>query len=238
MPRTDRPINDYFAHGTLELTLAGVLAKSSNIGTVLAAASSSRGAAPPLPAPRFGLGQRDRHRRPRRVRRASCRAGSCWTARPATRIAFGQGLSVNAVQMAAAVNTIANGGVSPARAWSQGSATTDDGATVGTDTATTRRVISAEAAQQTSMMMEMVTDPEDGTAPRRRGPGLPGRRQDRHRAAGRRGRAAATTARSRSPSPGFAPADDPRFTVYVVVQNPTQRRRRRHGRRPGVHARS
>ncbi len=36
LQRQDRPIGDWFDHGTIRLTLAGVLAKSSNIGTVLA----------------------------------------------------------------------------------------------------------------------------------------------------------------------------------------------------------
>ena len=36
-------------------------------------------------------------------------------------------------------------------------------------------------------MMEKVVDPEDGVAPGAAGPGLPGRRQDRHRPAGRQG---------------------------------------------------
>src|SRR5690606_28459928 len=34
---SDRTIKDWFAHGRIKLTLTGVLAKSSNIGTVLAA---------------------------------------------------------------------------------------------------------------------------------------------------------------------------------------------------------
>ena len=70
------------------------------------------------------------------------------------------------------------------------------------------------------LMMERVVDPDDGVAPGARGPGLPGRRQDRHRPARRRRRAAATTAPFTVSFAGFAPADDPRFTVYVVVQNP------------------
>ena len=69
-------------------------------------------------------------------------------------------------------------------------------------------------------MMEQVVDPEDGVAPGRAGPGLPRRRQDRHRAARRRRAAAATTAPPRVSFGGFAPADDPRFTVYVVVHEP------------------
>ena len=35
--RQDRPIGDWFDHGDIRLTMAGVIAKSSNIGTVLAA---------------------------------------------------------------------------------------------------------------------------------------------------------------------------------------------------------
>ena len=68
---------------------------------------------------------------------------SIWTHETQDRIAFGQSLSVNAVQMAAAVNTIANGGVRVSPSLIAGSATTDDGLTVGTDTATTERVISS-----------------------------------------------------------------------------------------------
>ena len=44
--------------------------------------------------------------------------------------------------MAAAINTIANGGVRVDPSLIQGTATTDDGTVVGTDHATTRRVIS------------------------------------------------------------------------------------------------
>ena len=51
-------------------------------------------------------------------------------------IAFGQGVAVNAVQMAAAVNTIANGGVYVQPSLVKGEATTSGGEVVGSDTTT------------------------------------------------------------------------------------------------------
>src|SRR5690606_33112406 len=87
------------------------------------------------------------------------------------RIAFGQSLSVNAVQMTAAINTIANGGVRVSPSLVQGSATTDDGRQVGTDHTTRERVVSPEAARQTMLMMERVVDAEAGVAPRAQVPG-------------------------------------------------------------------
>ena len=84
----------------------------------------------------------------------------------------------------------------------------------------TRRVVSADAARQTTLMMERVVDPEDGVAPRRRrcpATGSPARPAPR---SGSAPSAAATTARSPSPSAGSRPADDPRFTIYVVIHNP------------------
>jgi cell division protein FtsI (penicillin-binding protein 3) len=144
---------------------------------------------------------------------------SIWTPQAQDRIAFGQSLSVNAVQMTAAVNTLANGGVRVSPSLVRGTATTDDGRRVGTDTTTTRRVVSARAARQTTLMMERVLDPEEGVAP---GANVPG-----YRVAGKTGTAQRVGEEcgcydgSFTVSfAGFAPADDPRFTIYVVVQNP------------------
>ncbi len=216
LPRQDRVIHDWFEHGLLKLTLAGVLAKSSNIGTVLASDKFERGQLRRY-LEAFGLGQRTG------VGVGGESPGllpdrSMWTSQAEDRIAFGQSLSVNGVQMAAAVNTIANGGVRIDPSLIEGSATMDDGTEVGTDTATRRRVVSAEAARQTALMMERVIDPVAGVAP---GAAVPG-----YRVAGKTG-----TAQRVGPEggydgsftvsfAGFAPADDPRFTIYVVIQDP------------------
>ena len=109
---------------------------------------------------------------------------------------------------------------------------TSSGDQVGTDTAARRRVISPEAAGKVSRMMEMVTTEGAGTAP---GAGIAG-----YRVAGKTGTAQQVGAKCRCYDgslavsfAGFAPADNPRFTVYVVIQKPGCRERRRH-RRTGV----
>ena len=217
LSRDGRTIGDWFPHGRLRLTLAGVLAKSSNIGTVLAADKFDRGELHRY-LTAFGLGRRT-DIGVRGETQGILPDPSLWTGLVQDRVAFGQSLSVNAVQMAAAINTIANDGVRVSPSLVDGEATTDDGTVVGTDTATTRRVISARAARQTALMMERVVDPEAGVAP---GAAVPG-----YRVAGKTGTAQRVgegcgcyDGTFTVSFAGFAPADDPEFTVYVVVQNP------------------
>lgn len=215
--RDGRVINDWFPHGKIRLTLAGVIAKSSNIGTVRAADEFDRGQLRRY-LTRFGLGSPTdvgvRGEAP-----GILPSNSTWNQLIGDRVAFGQSLSVNALQMTAAVNTIANDGVRVDPSLITGSATTDDGSVVGTEDATTRRVVSAKAARQTMMMMERVTDLEVGTAPAAAVPG--------YRVAGKTGTAQRVgdgcgcyDGTFTVSFAGFAPADDPRFTIYVVVQNP------------------
>ena len=217
LSRQDAVIHDWFPHGTIRLTLAGVIAKSSNIGTVLAADKFAPGQLRSY-LTRFGLGKLTGAG----VRGESAGilpSGSQWTSQTQDRIAFGQSVSVNALQMAAAVNTIANGGVRIDPSIVLGHATTDDGTTVGTDEATEHRVVSTNAAHQMAMMMERVVDPEAGVAPGAQVPGyvVAGKTGTAQRANSDCGCYDGTFTVSFA---GFAPADDPRFTIYVVVQNP------------------
>ena len=178
--RTGRS-SDWFAHDTIKLTLAGVLAKSSNIGTVLAADKFSPAELQPLPArlrPRPAAPTSASAAR----RRASCPAGAAVDradrgpdrVRPVAlgqRRADGRGDQHHRQRRRP-------GRPEPDRAAAPPPTTAS---TVGTDTATTRRVISAEAARQTMRMMERVVDPEDGVAP---GAAVPG-----YRVAGKTGTA-------------------------------------------------
>lgn len=217
LARQDRVIGDWFDHGNIRLTLAGIIAKSSNIGTVLAADAFT-----PVQLVdylnRFGLGRRTdigvRGETP-----GILTPGEAMTSQTKDRVAFGQSLSVNVVQMAAAVNTIANGGVRVSPSVISGTAVTDDGVTVGTDVATRSRVVSKQAARGTAKMMEKVVDPEDGVAPRAQVPGylVAGKTGTAQRVDPECGCYDGSTSLSFG---GFAPADDARFTVYVVVHAP------------------
>ena len=135
-------------------------------------------------------------------------------------IAFGQGLAVNVVQMAAAVNTIANGGVYVQPSLVKGRATANDGTVVGSDVAQSRRVISARGSPPDRPDDGDGDRPEEGTAPSAAIEG--------YRVAGKTGTAQQVGGACRCyregyftlSFAGFAPADDPRFLVYVVVHDP------------------
>jgi cell division protein FtsI (penicillin-binding protein 3) len=215
--RQDRIIGDYWDHGNLRLTLTGVIAKSSNIGTVLAADEfSPKELYDYLSA--FGLGEKTGVGIPGEAP-GLLPWWEDWAQIKQDTISFGQGVSVNALQMATAVNVIANGGVLVEPSLVKGKATTANGTEVGTATTSSRRVISERAARLTAEMMEAVTDPEEGTAPAAAIEG--------YRVAGKTGTAQRVgedcgcyDGTFTVSFAGFAPADDPRFLVYVVVQDP------------------
>ncbi len=215
----DATIHDYFVHDTLHLTATGVIAKSSNIGTVL---STTQISAQRLRGylTRFGLGSTTNIGLPQQSGVVpALDENNSWPALSRATIAFGQGISVNTLQMATAVNAVANGGVLVTPSLVKGSATTDKGNEVGTDHATTRRVISRQAATQMARMMQSVPNPETGTAP---GAQVPG-----YVVSGKTGTAQRVGAKCKcyngtftTSFAGFVPSDKPAFTVYVVVQDP------------------
>ncbi|WP_243640538.1 peptidoglycan D,D-transpeptidase FtsI family protein [Nocardioides jejuensis] len=212
--RDNWPIHDHGRQGTVKLTLAGVLSRSSNIGTTLSAETMDSADIRDY-LTKFGLGQSTnvglRGESPGIVPAAP------WTDITRATIAYGQGITVTPLQMIAAVNTIANGGVRVSPSLIEGSATTNTGAKVGTSEATATRVVSADTASKMARMMETVLDPEEGTAPLARIPG--------YRVAGKTGTAQVNENGryldnlNENSFVGFAPADNPRFTVYVVLRH-------------------
>ncbi len=215
LPRGDATIHDYFSHPTLHLTATGVVAKSSNIGTVLAAQR--------MPDHQFygylrsfGLGQRTDVGLPGESPGLLPRAKD-WLSINHDTISFGQGLSVNALQMAAAISAVANGGVYVQPSLIEGYVD-HDGHVTPPDPPARHRVIKASTASKVARMMEAVTGP-DGTAPAAAING--------YRVAGKTGTAQRVDESCSCYDgsftvsfAGFAPADAPRFVVYVVVQQP------------------
>jgi cell division protein FtsI (penicillin-binding protein 3) len=212
--RGGESIKDWFSHPTLRLTMAGVIAQSSNIGTVLAAEKlTSRHLRGYLA--RFGLGRRTGLAL-KGESRGLLPPADDWLRITHDTIAFGQGLSVTAVQMASALATIANGGVriepTLVRGYADG-----EGGFEPAEPPDRSRVVSRYAARQVTAMMEAVTA-EDGTAPAAAIPG--------YRVAGKTGTAQRVDPESGGYNGftisfgGFAPADRPRFLTYVVLHAP------------------
>ena len=193
-------IHDWFPHGTLQLTLAGVIAQSSNIGTVMAARHVQAGPAAPLPH-RVRARPAHRHRRQRRdpgpaaaTARVDRRCPGPHRLRPVRlgqRRADGRGGQHDRQRRRPGLAE-PDPGLAPPPTTAQPSAPT---------TTTRNRVVSANAAHQMTLMMERVVDPDVGVAPARpgaRATASPARPAPRSASAPS---AAATTARSRSRSP-------------------------------------
>jgi cell division protein FtsI (penicillin-binding protein 3) len=222
LPRADRIFHDDVDHGTWYLTLNGVLAKSSNIGTILA--TQQLGRTQPQANEvlysylrKFGIGVPTGLDFPGETNGILAKPGD-WNASQQYTIPFGQGLSLNALQATSVYSTIANGGVRIQPTLIKGT-TGPDGAFVPAPAPKKTRVVSARTARTLAEMLESVVGSEQGTGVKARIPG--------YRVAGKTGTANRVdpetgTYRGYTASfMGFAPADDPRVTVSCVIQNPT-----------------
>ncbi len=221
--RGDRLFQDDVDHDTWYLTLNGVLAKSSNIGTILATGQLGKTQPEANQAlysylREFGIGRPTGLGFPGETRGILAPAGK-WSTSQQYTIPFGQGFSMNAVQAASVYSTIANGGVRIQPTLVRGTKGPDGRFTPAEKPAKTR-VVSAKTAKELAQMLESVVDDEQGTGIKARIPG--------YRVAGKTGtanRVDPATGRYRgytSSFAGFAPADNPRITVYCAIQNATK----------------
>ncbi|HEX5567814.1 MAG TPA: penicillin-binding protein 2 [Streptomyces sp.] len=221
LPRADRSFADDVDHPTWYLTLNGVLAKSSNIGTILAVEQlghTQQEANRVLHSylRKFGLGQRTGLGFPGETSGILADPED-WNASQQYTIPFGQGLSLNAVQAASVYSTIAAGGVRVEPSLVRGTTGPDGRFTPAPEPRRTR-VVSEKTAGTLAAMLESVVADAEGTGAVARIPG--------YRVAGKTGtanRVDPETGRYNgytSSFAGFAPADEPRVTVYCAVQNP------------------
>lgn len=205
MPVADIILNDSEPHETKYLTTAGILAESSNVGTVQVAQALGAERLHET-IERFGFGERtgvDLYGEdPGRVPPLEE-----WSGSSIANIPIGQGLTVTPLQLAAGYAAIANGGTRVIPHVAQGSAPKGPGP----------RVISEETSSIVRGMLGGVV--EEGTGELARIPG--------YTVAGKTG-----TAEKVDPSTGlygggfttsfigFAPAEDPEYVTLVVFDDP------------------
>ncbi|MEU8589868.1 penicillin-binding protein 2 [Streptomyces sp. NPDC048664] len=221
--RGDRLFQDDVDHATWYLTLNGVLAKSSNIGTILATGQLGRTQDEANRVlysylRRFGIGSPSGLGFPGETPGILAPPAK-WSTSQAFTIPFGQGFSINALQAASVYSTIANGGVRVAPTLVRGTKG-PDGRFTPTPKPEETRVVSDRTAKTLAQMLESVVDDGQGTGAKARIPG--------YRVAGKTGtanRVDPATGKYRgytSSFAGFAPADKPRVTVYCAIQNATK----------------
>jgi len=217
VPGRPSPVRDAEPHGVERLTLTGVLAQSSNIGTVLLAEQLGRERLyAALRA--FGLGSLTGVGFPGETPGLLPKVAA-WNASQAATIPFGQGVAATGLQIASVYAAIAGGGM---RATPRllSATVAPDGTTTPVPSAPPRRVVSAATAAAVTGMLEAVTTGA-GTGEKAVIPG--------YRIAGKTGTAQAVGANGLyepgafvASFVGFAPADAPRLVVSVVLDHPSR----------------
>ena len=212
LPDAGGPITDFHEHDGETLTATGVLAESSNTGTVLIGQTVSDDQRYSMMRA-FGFGQETGIELPGESA-GLLRNADQWQGRDRYVTMFGQAYAITAMQEASALATIANGGVriSPhiVKSW-----TNADGTVEVPDTSQPVQVMDAQAASQLLTMMESVVEDDRGTAGAAKVPG--------YRVGVKTGTAETVIDGASglvSTTAGIIPADAPRLAIAVVLYNP------------------
>jgi cell division protein FtsI (penicillin-binding protein 3) len=209
---------DSSGHQAYQLTLAGILAKSSNVGTVMAGQNVPDETRYEY-LKRFGFGEPSGIELPEAtgvVHKPGVLPKSdgepYWDGRTRSNVLFGQGLTVNALQATEVFATLGNGGlrVQPhlVKGWTCGA----DGFQ-GAEPATSERVVSEQTASQVIAMMEGAVEAGTGRSAQVAG----------YRTAGKTGTSQMFEGANQiyvSSFAGVLPAEDPRIAVGVFVIDP------------------
>jgi cell division protein FtsI (penicillin-binding protein 3) len=214
LKRSVKTFHDHEPHPTQRLTTAGVLAVSSNTGSIKIGEMLSNDTLYEY-LTKFGIGVKTGSGLPGESRGILPKVAD-WSGTTAPTVAFGQGYSLTAMQATSVFATIANNGVRVSPTVIAG---TSDSSGNYTPSATREsvRVISADTATKMRLMMESVVS-ANGTAPSAAIPG--------YRVAGKTGTAQRiddTCGCYRGYTAsfiGFAPADNPAYVISVTIQDP------------------
>ncbi len=216
LERGGTTFSDFDDHGFLSLTLAGALARSSNIATIQAAEKIGPDKLVEY-LKRFGIAQPSGLGFPFETPGFLPAVGTKnWSVTTFPTLAFGQGYSTNGIQNAAVFSTIANGGVRVTPTLID-SVISPDGTVTKPPAPTAVRVITPETAKTLIEIMEEVVT-ERGTATQA---AIPGYRVGGKTSTAMRIDESCGCYRGYTSSfIGLAPADNPRLVVAVIMQNP------------------
>lgn len=214
LKRGGSTFKDHDKHPVQQLTTSGILAVSSNTGTIKIGETLSNDKLYSY-LNKFGVGVKTGSGLPGESAGLMPKVEN-WSGTTAPTVAFGQGYSVTAMQATSVFATIANNGVRVSPTVIAG---TQDASGHFTPAAnrTTTRVVSEDTARELRLMMESVVSPT-GTAPSAAIPG--------YRVAGKTGTAWRYNDKTGGYSGytasfiGFAPADAPRYVINVTIQDP------------------
>jgi cell division protein FtsI (penicillin-binding protein 3) len=214
LKRGGSTFKDHDKHPVQQLTTSGILAVSSNTGTIKIGETLSNDKLYSY-LNKFGVGVKTGSGLPGESAGLMPKVKD-WSGTTAPTVAFGQGYSVTAMQATSVFATIANNGVRVSPTVIAG---TQDASGHFTPAAnrTTTRVVSESTARELRLMMESVVSPT-GTAPSAAIPG--------YRVAGKTGTAWRYNDKTGGYSGytasfiGFAPADAPRYVINVTIQDP------------------
>jgi cell division protein FtsI (penicillin-binding protein 3) len=212
-------INDHHPYGLL--TIPEVIQHSSNIGVSKIAEKLGRERYFRY-LERFGFGRPTSVDLPGEVG-GIMRPLDRWAQIDLATSSFGQGISVTAIQLAAAFAAIANGGRLHQPYLLERAVDTSGKVLLerqgGFGDVASRDVIRPETAREIGAMLERVVESEGGTGKKARVPGV--------RVAGKTGTAQKVDSKTRRYSNdrlasfiGYAPADNPMFVTLVMIDNP------------------
>ena len=214
LKRSDATFHDHEHHPTQKLTATGILAVSSNTGTIKIGETMSNDTLFSY-LTKFGMGSKTGSGLPGESA-GILHPVKDWSGTSAPTIAFGQGYSLTAMQATSVFATIANDGVRVSPTVIAGTSDASGNFTPA-QSRTTEKVLSPDTAAQLRLMMESVVS-ANGTAPTAAIPG--------YRVAGKTGTAMRYSNVCNCYSGytasfiGFAPADKPAYVISVTIQNP------------------
>lgn len=215
-------VNDAWAHGVASYTTTGVFGKSSNVGTLMLAQRLGEDKYAEY-LKKFGIGQATGIELPNESQ-GLLADRSQWSGGTFANLPIGQGMSWTTLQMASVYQALANGGqrVEP-RVIS--SVTGPDGTQEEQTAPATTQVVSPETARTVLDMFRSVTQDDPNGVQQGTGPEAA---VDGYQIAGKTGTAQkvdeATGAYSMNrfwiTFAGVAPADDPRYVVAIMLDEP------------------